>query len=162
MKQTTEVSGHQTPEACSSLSGVSMPQTHASPIPARYHVYVRPRGTTRNFLTVLRHFWHSVSRRKIYCRLRGYSEFGRYSLRSGIFFQSPQGHSGDICQSNDLVSLLFWEVIIDVMDNSTYKLAAFGATSSLGQKVCKIFSSPNVHQQGLTHCDQFTDCMVTN
>jgi hypothetical protein len=56
-------------------------------------------------------------------------------------------------QLDDLVSLLFWEVIVDVMDNSTYKLAAFGATSSLGQKVCKIFSSPDVHQQGLTHCN---------
>jgi hypothetical protein len=65
-------------------------------------------------------------------------------------------------QSNDLVSLLFWEVIVDVMDNSTYKLAAFGATSSLGQKVCKIFSSPNMRQQGLTHCNRFTDGMVAN
>ncbi len=62
--------------------------------------------------------------------------FGRYSLRSGIFFQSPQGHLGDMGQLDDLVSLLFWEVIVDVMDNSTYKLAAFGATSSLIQKVC--------------------------
>ena len=38
-------------------------------------------------------------------------------------------------QSDDLVSLLL-EVIIDVMDDSTYKLAAFGATSDLGQEVC--------------------------
>jgi hypothetical protein len=63
-------------------------------------------------------------------------------------------------QLDDPVSLLFWEVIVDVMDNSTYKLAAFGATGSLGQKVCQILSSPNVHQQGLTHCNQFMDCMV--
>ncbi len=55
-------------------------------------------------------------------------------------------------QSDDLVSLLLWEVIVDDMDNSTYKLAVFGATSSLGQKVCQIFSSPNVSQQDLTHC----------
>ena len=60
---------------------------------------------------------------------------GRYSLRSGIFFQSPQGHSGDMGQSDDLVSLLL-EVIIDDMDDSSYKLAAFGATSGLGQEVC--------------------------
>jgi hypothetical protein len=80
----------------------------------------------------------------------------------GIFFQSPQGHSGDVSQLDDLGSLLFWEVIVDVMDNSTYKLAAFGAISSLGQKVCQIFSSPNVHQQGLTHCNRFTDCTVAN
>jgi hypothetical protein len=39
-------------------------------------------------------------------------------------------------QLDDLVSLLCWEVIVDVMDDSTYKLVAFGATSSLGQKVC--------------------------
>jgi hypothetical protein len=65
-------------------------------------------------------------------------------------------------QSDDHVSLLFWEVIVDVMDNSTYKLTAFGATSSLGQKVCLIFCSLNVRQQGLTHCNQFTDCMVAN
>jgi hypothetical protein len=39
-------------------------------------------------------------------------------------------------QSDDLVSLSLWEVIVDVMDNSTYKLAAFGATGHLGQKVC--------------------------
>jgi hypothetical protein len=38
-------------------------------------------------------------------------------------------------QSDDLVSLLFWEVVVDVMDNSTYKLTAFGATSCLGQEV---------------------------
>jgi hypothetical protein len=91
-----------------------------------------------------------------------YSEFGQYSLRLGIFFQSPQGHLGDMGQSDDLVSLLFWEVIVDVMYNSAYKLTAFCATSSLGQKVCQIFSSPNVHQQGLTHCNQFADCMVAN
>jgi hypothetical protein len=55
----------------------------------------------------------------------------------GIFFQSPQGHLGDMGQSDDLVSLLFWEGIVDVMDNSTYKLAAFGDTSSLGQKAAR-------------------------
>ncbi len=32
----TEVSGNQTPEACSLLSGVSTRQVRASPIPARY------------------------------------------------------------------------------------------------------------------------------
>jgi hypothetical protein len=36
MKRTTEVSGNQTPEAFSLLSGVSMRQAHASPIPAWY------------------------------------------------------------------------------------------------------------------------------
>ncbi len=76
---------------------------------------------------------------KIYRQLQGYSKFGRYSLCSGVFFQSPQGHLGDMGQSDDLVSLLFWEVIVYVMVNSTYKLAAFGTTSSLGQKVCQIF-----------------------
>jgi hypothetical protein len=39
-------------------------------------------------------------------------------------------------QLDNLVSLLLWKVIVDVMDNSTYKLAVFGATSSLGQEVC--------------------------
>ncbi len=76
----------------------------------------------------------------------------RYSLRLGIFLQSPQDHLGDIGQSDDLVSLLL-EVIVDVMDDSTYKLAALGTTSGLGQEVCQILSSPNVHQQGLTHCN---------
>ncbi len=52
-----------------------------------------------------------------------------------MFFQSPQGHSGDMGQSDDLVSLLL-EVIVDVMDNSSYKLAVFGATGGLGQEVC--------------------------
>jgi hypothetical protein len=33
---TTEVSGNQTPEACSSPSRVSTSQARASPIPARY------------------------------------------------------------------------------------------------------------------------------
>ncbi len=100
--------------------------------------------------------------RKIYCRLQGYSTFGQYSLHLGIFFQSPQGHLGDMGQLDDLVSLLFWEVIVDVMDNTTYKCAVFGANSSFGQKVCQIFSSSNVSQQGLTDCNQFTDCMVAN
>jgi hypothetical protein len=36
MKQTTEVSGNQIPEACSLLSSVSTHQVHASPIPAQY------------------------------------------------------------------------------------------------------------------------------
>jgi hypothetical protein len=40
-------------------------------------------------------------------------------------------------QSDDLVNLLFWEVIIDVMDNPTYKLAAFGTTSGLGQEYAR-------------------------
>ncbi len=119
MKQTTEVSGNQTPEACSSLSGVSMRQPRDSPIHARYYVYVRPCGITQNFLTVLCRFWHSVSIRKICRQLQSYSKFGRYSLHSGIFSQSPQGHSGDMDQSDDLVSLLFREVIVDGIDNST-------------------------------------------
>jgi hypothetical protein len=55
-------------------------------------------------------------------------------------------------QSDDLVSLLL-EVFVDVMDDSSYKLAAFGATSGLGQEVCLILSSPNVRKQGLTHCN---------
>jgi hypothetical protein len=38
-------------------------------------------------------------------------------------------------QSDDLVSLLL-EVIVDVMDDSSYKLAEFGATGGLGQEVC--------------------------
>ncbi len=73
--------------------------------------------------------------RMIWHRLQIYSESGRYSLRLGIFFQSPQGHLGDMGQLDDLVSLVL-EVIIDVMDDSTYKLGAFGATSGLGQEVC--------------------------
>jgi hypothetical protein len=52
-----------------------------------------------------------------------------------MFFQSPQGHLGDMGQSDDLVSLLL-EVIKDVMDDSSYKLAVFGAASGLGQEVC--------------------------
>ncbi len=48
---------------------------------------------------------------------------------------APQGHSGDMGQSDDLVSLLL-DVIIDAMDNSSYKLLAFGTTSGLGQEVC--------------------------
>ncbi len=117
-------------------TGVSMRQVHASHTSALYNVYVRPCGITQNFLAVLRCFWHSVFMGKICRWLRGYSEFDQYSLRSGIFFQSPEGHLGDMGQSDDLVSLLLWKVIVDVMDNSTYKLAAFGATSCLGQEVC--------------------------
>jgi hypothetical protein len=64
-------------------------------------------------------------------------------------------------QLDDLVSLLL-EVIVDVMDDSIYKLAAFGATSGLGQEVCKSLSSPNVRKQGLTHCNWFLNCMVAN
>jgi hypothetical protein len=76
MKQTTEVGGNQTPEACSLLSGVSTCQAHASPIPTRYYVYVRPYGIKRHFFKVLRRFcfWHSVSTRKICRQLQGYSK----------------------------------------------------------------------------------------
>jgi hypothetical protein len=122
MKGTTEVSGNRTPEACFSLSGVSMRQTHASPIPTWYQVYVRLRGTTQSFLTVLCRFRHYVSTRKIYRQLQGYSKFGWYSLHLGIFFLSPQGHLGDMGQSNDLVSLFIGEVIVDVVDNSLTSL----------------------------------------
>ncbi len=74
--------------------------------------------------------------RKIWRQLRIYSESGQYSLlRLGIFFQSPQGYSGDMGQLDDPVSLLL-EVIVDVMDDSSYKLAVFGATCGLGQEVC--------------------------
>jgi hypothetical protein len=38
-------------------------------------------------------------------------------------------------QSDDLVSLLL-EVMVDVIDESTYKIAAFGATGGLGRDVC--------------------------
>jgi hypothetical protein len=36
MKQTTEVNGNQTPEVCSSLSGVSTRKARAGPIAAQY------------------------------------------------------------------------------------------------------------------------------
>jgi hypothetical protein len=110
-------------------AGVSTCQVRASHTSAWYKVYVRPCRITQNFLVVIHHFWFSVFARKICRQLRGYSEFGQYSLHLGIFFQSPQGHLGDMGQPDDLVSLLFWEVVVDVMDNSNYKLAAFGATS---------------------------------
>ncbi len=42
-------------------------------------------------------------------------------------------------QSDNLVSLLFWEVIVDVMDNSAYKLAAFGATIVFVRKSARFF-----------------------
>ena len=68
---------------------------------------------------------------------------GRYSLRFGILilpllghiFSVPSRSFGRLGQSDDLVSLQL-EVIVDVMDSSSYKLAAFGATSGLGQEVC--------------------------
>ncbi len=115
-------------------TGVSTRQVHASHTSTWYKVYMRPRRITRNFLVVLHRFWHSVFARNICHRLRGYSKFGRYSLCLGIFFQSPQGHSGDMGQSDDLVSLLFWEVVVDVMDTSTYKLAALAPLVVLVRK----------------------------
>ena len=41
-------------------------------------------------------------------------------------------------------------------------LRRLATTSGLGQEVCYILSSPNVHKQGLTHCNWFTNCMVAN
>jgi hypothetical protein len=128
-------------------TGFSTRQARASHTSAWYKVYVRPHGITLNFLLVLHCFWHSVFVRKICRQLRGYSEFRQYFLHLGVFFQSPQGHLGDMGQSDDLVSLLFWEVVVD---NSTYKLAVFGATIVV---LVRILSSPNMRQQGLTHCN---------
>ncbi len=54
------------------------------------------------------------------------------------------------------------EVIVYVIDDPTYKLAELSATSGLGQKVCQVVFGPNLHQQGLTHCNRFMDCMVAN
>jgi hypothetical protein len=68
-------------------TGVSMRQVRASHTSVRYNVYMRPSGITRNFLVVLRRFWHSIFVRKICRRLWDYSEFDQYSLRLGIFFQ---------------------------------------------------------------------------
>ncbi len=84
-----------------------MCQARVSQISARYKVYVRPRGITRNFLAVFRQFWHSIFPRMIWLRLQGFSEFDRYSLHSGIFFQSPQGHLGDM-GSRMILSSLSW------------------------------------------------------
>ncbi len=53
----------------------------------------------------------------------------------GHIFSVPSRAFGWLGQSDDLVSLQL-EVIVDVMDNSSYKLAAFGTTSGLGQEVC--------------------------
>ena len=159
MKQTTEVSGNQNPEACSSLSGVSMRQARASPIPTRYQeVYVvrcqhasgacqshsRPVPSLRESSQNYSELSHSTP---LFLALLFFKKDLPPTTRLlqvrpilpplGHIFHSPQGHLGDMGQSNDLVSLLFWEVIVDVMDNSTYKLAAFGDTSSLGQKAAR-------------------------
>jgi hypothetical protein len=48
---------------CLILNGFSRKEIHW------YQVYARPCKTTWNFLTVLHHFWHSASKRKIYRRL---------------------------------------------------------------------------------------------
>ncbi len=96
--------------------GVSTRQAPASHTSTQYKVYKRPCRITRSFLAVLCHFWHLVFPRKICRQLRGHSDFGQYSLCVGIFFQSLQGHLGDMGQLGDLVSLLLWEFIVDVMD----------------------------------------------
>jgi hypothetical protein len=104
MKRTTEVSENQTPEACSSLSGVSTCQARASPIPARYYVYVRPYRIMRNFLTVIRHFRHFISMRKICRRLQGYSGLADTPSARAYSF-SPLKVIWVTGQLDDLVSL---------------------------------------------------------
>jgi hypothetical protein len=71
-------------------TGVRTRQVHASHTSARYKAYMRPCRIMQKFLLVLRCFWHSIFVRKICRQLQGYSEYGRYSLRSGIFFHGKE------------------------------------------------------------------------
>ena len=58
--------------------------------------------------------------------------------------------------------LLLWEIIVNVMDNSTNKLAALSTTGRLCQEVRQVVISLNVGDKRFAHCNRFVDCMVAN
>jgi hypothetical protein len=90
-----------------------------------------------------------------------------YSLRSGIFPQSPQDQPGDWRSSVGLVVVdvkanMLGLVIIDVKKDIANKSAARSATGHFCQEVGKIKMGPNVSDKRFTHGNRFTDWMVAN
>ncbi len=90
-----------------------------------------------------------------------------YSLRTGIFPQSPQDQPGDWRSSVGLVIVdvktdMLGLVIINVKKNIANKSAAHGAIGHFGQEVSKIKLSPDVGDKRFAHGNQFTDCVVAN
>ena len=59
-------------------------------------------------------------------------------------------------------SLLLWEIIVNIMDNSTNKLAALSTTGRLCQEVRQVVISLNVGDKRFAHCNRFSDCVVAN
>jgi hypothetical protein len=78
-----------------------------------------------------------------------------YSLRSGIFPQSPQDQPGDW---RSLVGL----VVIKVKKNIANESTARSAIGHFGQEVRKIEPSPDVSDKRFAHGNRFTDCVVAN
>jgi hypothetical protein len=90
-----------------------------------------------------------------------------YSLRSGIFPQSPQDQPGDWRSSVGLVVVdvktdMLSLVVIDVKKNIANKSAACSAVGHFGQEVSEIELSPNMSDKRFAHGNRFTDCMVAN
>ena len=59
-------------------------------------------------------------------------------------------------------SLLLWEIIVNVMDNSTTTLAALSTTGRLCQEFRQVVISLNVGDKRYAHCNRFSDCVVAN
>jgi hypothetical protein len=58
--------------------------------------------------------------------------------------------------------LLLWEIVINVMNNSTNKLAAFCTAGHLCQEVRQVVICLNVGDKRFTHGNRFSDRMVAN
>jgi hypothetical protein len=90
-----------------------------------------------------------------------------YSLRSGIFPQSPQDQPGDWISLVDLVVMnvkmnMLGLVVMNVKKNIANESAARSAIGHFGQEVSKIEPSPDVSDKRFAHGNRFTDCMVAN
>ena len=90
-----------------------------------------------------------------------------YSLRSGIFPQSPQDQPRDWSSSVGLVIVdvktdMLCLVVVNVEQNIANESTACSAIGHFGQEVSEIELGRNMSDQRFAHGNQFTDCVVAN
>jgi hypothetical protein len=90
-----------------------------------------------------------------------------YSLRSGIFPQSPQDQPGDWRSLVDLVIVdvkmdMLGLVVINVEKNIANESAVCSAIGHFGQEVSEIELGWDMGDQQFAHGNRFTDCVVAN
>ena len=124
----------------------------------------RPTDVTPNFFVKFRHFGHLTQTGKI--------QILTPSILRVALVLPPYSYSLSPLKTSRVTRvswlvlpgqvLLLWEITVNVMNNSTNKLAAFCTAGCLCQEVRQVVICLNVGDKRFAHGNRFSDCMVAN